>query len=272
MSVVGSVYHVLKKNPISATLCRFLGTNDVHSHFRTRPLIEWAHKNKHRNLPLIVEVGCGSGANIFELVQIMPRAQFVGVDLDKEKISIANSVLSECGFDSAKFYSQDCSRFALERKPDVILLMDFLEHLVDPTSFLLDLRRFSKEDTILLVSVPTPRYPQVFGRRFHEKVGHVVDGYNEQSLAAMLEQSGFEILEVQYNTGLIASALCFIYYNLLFSLGGWRKILLGLLLSSFRRADVLISPESSCSIFAVARISRSFKSEPSAELDTVRGF
>lgn len=251
---IGSSYSVLKTNPLESLLVRFLGMTDLHSHFRTRPLIEWAKHAKLRSPKTIMEIGCGNGANIFELAKRMPEdTEFLGFDLSEAAIDAAVAASAGNSFRNARFYCQDCTRFQFERKPDVVLLMDFLEHIRNPVVFLNDIRALMQDDLTVLISVPTPRYPQIFGIPFHEKVGHLVDGYDHEALAEMLKSAGFEVSEYVYNTGLLPSALCYLYYNILHRFSGKCKSLIGLVLSLFRFADWFNGPGVSCSLFAVAR-------------------
>lgn len=253
---VGSVFHVTRTNAISSKLLQVFGSTDIHTHFRTRPLIEWAKNKKDVHFGTIMEIGCGDGGNIFELAQIMAKdVKFIGVDLSEESIKVAAGLAISQKLSNVSFFCRDCSRLQLEHNPDVVLLIDFLEHISDPSAFLRDVRAMVKDDTILLISVPTPLYPKVFGRRFHEKVGHVVEGYDEQSLSKLLEQTGFEISSYEYNTGLVASSLCYVYYNRCFNVTGKARTLMGLFLSFFRWADFYALPKMSCSLFATVVVS-----------------
>ena len=65
----------------------------------------------------------------------------------------------------------------------------------------------------MIVSVPTPRYPVVFGRAFHEAIGHVRDGYWLSDLTAKLEAAGFTVQQHRYYTGPRASWACSRFYR-----------------------------------------------------------
>jgi SAM-dependent methyltransferase len=261
---IGSSASVISANAISAALVQVLGTSDLHSHFRAKPLLAWARRQRRGAFKTIVEIGCGGGANIFALAGIMGKdINFVGFDLSPSSVKMATTVAEKCNVQNAMFYCQDCSRFGFGGKPDVILLMDFLEHIADPVAFLRDLRGIVDSGTVLLISVPTPRYPKIFGKEFHNKVGHLIDGYDILSLSAVLNKAGFAISTYQYNTGMIASILCYAYYNALFRFTGKLKSLMGLCLGLFRWADFWVSPRASCSLFAVGVVSEAAKGSPS---------
>ena len=69
---------------------------------------------------------------------------------------------------------------------DWLLLIDVLEHLETPGQLLEKLDANVKEGGLVLISVPTPCYPRVFGEAFHREVGHVVDGYRLAALDRLL--------------------------------------------------------------------------------------
>jgi SAM-dependent methyltransferase len=250
---VGSLGHLVNANPISAAVVRIFGTTDPHSHFRTRPLFAWARGARRRGFRTIVEIGCGQGANRFELARIMPEGVvYFGFDLSRPSIDGAIAIARQAGLKNFHFHCQDCSRFQFDRKPDLVLLIDVLEHLPDATIFLRDLRGTMSSAAIVLISVPTPLYPKVFGRKFHERVGHVVDGYDARSLSTMLADAGFAVERCQYNTGAIASVMAYLYYNVFGEMTGKLKSLAGVAFGSLKSADFLATPRMSCSLFAIA--------------------
>ena len=251
---IGSHVFVLRKKRLGRLITRLFGDFDVHTHYRVKPLISWVHRNNEKcRDDLVIEIGCGTGSNLFEISSRVDGAgRLVGFDLDGAAISEAQRVASGIGCRNVEFFQRNCSAFDFPEKPGVIVLMDFLEHIDDPDSFLAGLRHISNEKTVLVISVPTPRFPMVFGRVFHESIGHVRDGFTKDELTAVLNQNGFKVDSFQYNTGLIASAACAVFYKYCFKLKGRPKALLALALSPIRAADILNGPRMSCSLFVVA--------------------
>lgn len=150
----------------------------------------------------VVEVGCGAGSVLAELRHKIPLANLVGYDIanDVTKFWSAYKGLN-ITFIAGDFLKENTKHF------DVLLMLDVLEHLECPFSFLrairdqadyfilhipLDLSAFS----VLLES------PLIYSRH---KVGHI--HYFTKSLAiSLLEESGFEIIESIY-TGAAFSLL-----------------------------------------------------------------
>jgi SAM-dependent methyltransferase len=244
-------------------MTKFFGDLDVHTHYRVRPLIHWVKKNRKMcENSLVLEIGCGSGINLFEVSsRVGGGGRFVGFDLDGAAIKEAQrfAVIIRCR--NVEFFQRDCSTFDFPEKAGVILLIDFLEHIDTPGTFLGGLRTISNEKTVLAISVPTPRFPAVFGREFHESVGHVRDGFTREELTQILNQNGFKVDSFEYNTGPIGSAACLIFYKYCFRLNGKPKALLGLMLSPLRIADFLNGPRNSCSLFVIASVACTYRED-----------
>lgn len=142
----------------------------------------------------IVEIGCGSGAVLLALREFFSQATLAGFDIAP----------------GAKGFWRDAARSGIrleladylelqEPTPDLILLLDVLEHLGNPWEFLARLRKRAK-----LVAIHFPldlSASSVFRERpllhVRDKVGHL--HYFTRGLAlALLEESGFEIIEARY--------------------------------------------------------------------------
>jgi SAM-dependent methyltransferase len=142
----------------------------------------------------IVEIGCGSGAILSELRRFFPQASLAGFDIAPE---------------AARFWVESASlgiRFELadyltleEPIPELVLVLDVLEHLGNPWEFLARLRHRSKLVAVHfpldLSAVSVLREAPLLQVR--EKVGHL--HYFTRGLAlSLLEQSGFEIIDARY--------------------------------------------------------------------------
>jgi 2-polyprenyl-3-methyl-5-hydroxy-6-metoxy-1,4-benzoquinol methylase len=108
-----------------------------------------------KGVPNILEVGCGTGMNLFELSR---DATLIGegYDLNADYIQIATDIRDRLGLRGLIFYCQDAAEMAPEKRFDAILMIDVLEHLENPASVVKRLDPFLSEGGYLLVSVPTP--------------------------------------------------------------------------------------------------------------------
>ncbi|AIF46345.1 class I SAM-dependent methyltransferase [Dyella japonica] len=236
-------------------ITKVIGPVDLHYHFRSRPLLKFFARQDPNQKTRVLEFGCGEGANLFALRERLPGMTGLGVDIDPRSIGRANALATERGTDGMDFVCADSMK-AFDFAPasfDYALLIDVLEHLNDPGALLLDINRLLKPDGTILISVPTHRYPRVFGREFHNAVGHVRDGFNMTELDDLLGPL-FERTQSSYNTGLLAGAACAAFYRGVPKISS-RKLaiitMLGLHLS--RLADFFNGPSVSSSIWAVYR-------------------
>ncbi len=142
----------------------------------------------------IVEVGCGSGAVLVALRGYFPQASLAGFDIAPE----AKRFWGGPNATGIRFELADY--LALEAPvPDLVLVLDVLEHLGNPWEFLARLRQRAKLVAIhfpldlsaLSVLRETPLL------QVRDKVGHL--HYFTRGLAlSLLQESGFEIIEARY--------------------------------------------------------------------------
>lgn len=142
----------------------------------------------------VVEIGCGAGAILTHLRNKYPSAAMTGYDIAPELRTFwSQPETSGINFLLGDFFGHAASI------PDVVLVLDVLEHLGDPFDFL---ARLSKKSKNVVFHVPLDLSSiSVFREapllHVRHKVGHL--HYFTKSLAlATIEESGFEIVEERY--------------------------------------------------------------------------
>ena len=232
---------------------RRLGIVDLHSHFRLRPLLNFFRVQTGKTAAEVLELGCGNGVNLFELSRIL-SVRAVGYDMDAAAIEEARRVSSAYFGSAITFRCQDVFSVEEHSSFDYALCMDVLEHVEEPQTLLLKVDRLLKHGGHLVISVPTERYPKVFGLRFHRAIGHVMDGYNLRLLDRTVP-AGYERVTCSYSTGLLASLGCILYYRVALTLPIHQLSVATciLLISLFKWFDILNDERFSCSLFAVYR-------------------
>jgi trans-aconitate methyltransferase len=109
------------------------------------------------NVKSVIEFGCSDGATLLEVIKNFPQTKVHGFDLDKLSIAQAKS----SGISAEKLDLNDLSQLNLivtkVNESEVILLLDVLEHILNPESFLLFLRENTKAGTQLIISLPNVR-------------------------------------------------------------------------------------------------------------------
>jgi ubiquinone/menaquinone biosynthesis C-methylase UbiE len=99
------------------------------------------HDIKYPAGTLVLEVGCGVGAQTIALVKNNPRTRFVCVDISDESLQAAQNRIESAGFNNAVFQKTDLFNLPFEDKHfDHIFVCFVLEHVKDPPGALLGLK------------------------------------------------------------------------------------------------------------------------------------
>ncbi|WDR02352.1 methyltransferase domain-containing protein [Devosia algicola] len=142
----------------------------------------------------VVEVGCGSGAVLVGLQKMLPNARMEGYDIapDAQRFWGEPSHLG-IHFGLGDYLEMDTP------VPDVVLVVDVLEHLGNPWDFLSRLRSRSK---LIVCHIPLDLSASSVVREtpllhVRDKVGHL-HYFTKQLAVLLLEESGYEVLEARY--------------------------------------------------------------------------
>lgn len=99
------------------------------------------HDTKYSDGSLVLEAGCGVGAQTITLVRNSPKTQFICVDISDESLQAAKNRVESAGFNNAKFQKTDLFNLPFENNYfDHIFVCFVLEHLKDPLRALLCLK------------------------------------------------------------------------------------------------------------------------------------
>lgn len=250
---IGSYLYRVHQSKIMRLTARILGVEDFHSHLRVAPLKKlFQTLSFEQRPPRVLEVGCGNGLNLLELSTVADFSG-MGVDIDESAITFANQAKDKLRYDHLSFHCSDVCGYEPDSEVDCLLLMDILEHLPDPADALSRLNRYLKKGGYAFVSVPTPCYPYVFGRRFHHEVGHLVDGYWLEELQQIMPET-FSLVRYKYHTGLLTWPACFIYYrNFTDFQNPSLRLAVESLFAPFRWLDAVNGKYTSASLFALYR-------------------
>jgi 2-polyprenyl-3-methyl-5-hydroxy-6-metoxy-1,4-benzoquinol methylase len=202
-------------------------------------------------------VGCGVGLVSFEVARRCAGSTVTGVDADPRNIMVANAVKERLGGHNLRFFEMSATRLAgiPDSSCDAVFLIDVLEHVVDHGSVVREVDRVLRPDGAVIISVPTPNYPTIFGREMHNSVGHVRDGYWLDDLRAVLAQAKLRITYHKYYTYPASSLACCLWYRFLTKVG-YLALTSSPLLNLVSYLDYIWPirrPRFACAIAAVAR-------------------
>jgi SAM-dependent methyltransferase len=189
---------------------RLFGAEDMHSHYRwnaVRDLIDY-------DAGSTVEVGGGDGRMSFEVADHGHTGTLVMTEFDPASVAEAHAIAAAGNYDNVVISQDDVRSLSAGGGFDQALAIDVLEHIDDDELAMRQIAEALRPGGRLVVSVPTPRYPTVFGRRFHEHLGHVRDGYYLEDLQPKLEAAGLRVEQHRYYTGTWVSRACRVFYGL----------------------------------------------------------
>lgn len=128
----------------------------------------------------VLDVGCGQGSPLEEIAERRPGLELAGVDISTQAVELARQRLPE-----ATFSVLDLTQGALNRRFDLIICSDVLEHIEDDQTALRNIRKMANR--WFLVTTLQGRM-----RNFEQHVGHVRN-YHRGELRTKLEEAGFAV-------------------------------------------------------------------------------
>lgn len=148
-----------------------------------RHLLDLILKSLAHDYDVALDVGCCTGSNLSVLKKY--SKQVFGLDISAKAINFCKKLgyneLLKCDFLTCK----------LEQKFDLILCMDFLEH-VDDIKAIKQIKRYLKKGGIFIFSVPAHNYLW----NINDLISKHLRRYEKQELINLLD--GFKILKISY--------------------------------------------------------------------------
>ncbi len=147
----------------------------------------------------VLEFGCGEGALGSALKQ-RQKVRVAGIELDPRAAALAKKRLDDV-------YQGDALEIVsiLHEQFDWIVGGDIVEHLVEPWTFLADLRRLAKEDGHLLLSIPNLSNASIIADLLQGRFDYVYMGltcaghlrfFTRRSIEEMLSIAGWDVEQI----------------------------------------------------------------------------
>jgi ubiquinone/menaquinone biosynthesis C-methylase UbiE len=110
------------------------------------------HDTKYPEESLILEAGCGVGAQTITLARNSPKAQITSLDISETSLEQAKSLINNEGIKNVHFHKADIMEMPFEDESfDHVFICFVLEHLNDPIAALESLYRVLKKGGTITV-------------------------------------------------------------------------------------------------------------------------
>lgn len=153
---------------------------------------------------LVVDVGCGAGATGALLKEKFPGTQVIGIEQNPRAAALARERLDEVV--CADLAGLDPASLLRGRTVGLLMLLDVLEHLVDPWRALVAMRGWLSPASRVLASLPNLRNLQTLERlasgAFDYEASGVLDVthlrfFTRASLVRLFEETGYEVVATE---------------------------------------------------------------------------
>lgn len=157
----------------------------------------------------MLDAGAGFGQYSYRLAAGHPGWKITAIDLKEEQVADCNAFFAAAGLqERVKFITGDLTLLNEEKRYDLILSVDVMEHIENDRQVFINFFRALKPGGSLIISTPSDRGgSDVHGE--HDKSfidEHVRDGYNMEALSQLLTETGFSKTTITYTYGLPGSA------------------------------------------------------------------
>ena len=115
--------------------------NSILGHYQAKSVIENSHGNS------LLDIACGDGILTAQFCGKFKRV--VGVDASSVQLRRARKICHR-----AEFYESLIEEFKTNEKFDTVVMLNLLEHVINPVSALKKAASFLKKDGVLIVHVP----------------------------------------------------------------------------------------------------------------------
>lgn len=186
----------------SAIYIRLFGVPEIGFQLRSLYFKSFVSKFIKLKSGKIIDAGSGIGSYAFWLSRKFPKAQVVGLEIDKEKIKFASEFSEKLKLDNVKFDEHDLTANPKQKKAKLIITIDVLEHIKDYRQALKNLHKMLDSGGLLYIHVPQENQKRIFRtlENWHHE-DHVREGFEPVELKDNLQKIGFSVIETRQTFG-----------------------------------------------------------------------
>jgi 2-polyprenyl-3-methyl-5-hydroxy-6-metoxy-1,4-benzoquinol methylase len=143
LKVVLKLHSLLYK--LASVLAKRLEKQGIHPKHRIMNYHQFFVENISKN-DIVLDIGCGNGALTYDVAK--KAKEVVGIDAEEKSIKFANKNYKR---ENLKFIIGDSIEYKFNRKFDVVILSNVLEHIENRTEFLRKIRNLAPK---ILIRAP----------------------------------------------------------------------------------------------------------------------
>jgi SAM-dependent methyltransferase len=161
----------------------------------------------HKNGFSVLDAGSGFGQYSWFIARKYKKAEIIGIDIKEEEILECQTFFKKANLSNVKFEVQNLLSFKEEKKFDLILSVDVLEHIEDDVAVMKNAYDSLKPQGILLISTPSDQGGSDIKHDDDESFisEHVRDGYSIVDISDKLKIAGFSKITAKYSYGFAGS-------------------------------------------------------------------
>lgn len=150
----------------------------------------------------ILDAGSGIGLYSFWLAKKYKKAQIFGGEIDKNKLEFSTDFAELKKIDNVSFEFSDVTRSLGEKKYDLIVNIDVLEHIEDYKKVLKNFHKALVAGGYLFIHTPQPNQKRIFrSLKKWSHDDHLHEGYTPDELKGELKKLGFRIKDSRETFG-----------------------------------------------------------------------
>lgn len=167
---------------------------------------------KHDTFHHILEIGCGSGETAAALMKLLKPKSYTGIEINPEAARKAKThICNVIQGDFNQMITENKLHGMKDKSFDLIVLLDILEHLIDPWEAAKTLSELLSDDGLILCSIPNAGNYYVIKRLIKDKLVYEERGLLDKThlhfftlytIKELFREKGLKIVATDTNTDL----------------------------------------------------------------------
>ncbi len=152
----------------------------------------------------ILEIGSGIGSNS-QLFKLIDNYLYTGIEPDKNLYEASKIYTSK----KINFLNKSLEEFSSDKKFDLILVIDVLEHIDNEMDFLNKIKKIIEKNGVVFLILPAHQF--LFSK-FDVNVGHF-RRYSKKSFIKLVQKTDLQIISIKYldSIGILPSLIAKIF-------------------------------------------------------------